>query len=77
MTSLFAAGAAEGEEVVRAAAKACLADLAPVLPETGVREVSAFLRFDVGEANVVSGDSPPVDVTLMAGDVNAVALAVP
>jgi hypothetical protein len=71
---LLDAGTAQGEEVVRTAVQPGARGTVPVLPEPLVDEVPALGRLDVRECDPVARHHRPVDLTLVAGDVDAVAL---
>src|SRR5699024_11017726 len=68
---LFLAGGAQCEVVVGARRDAGGTGPVPVAAEVGVGEAGALGGLEVGEAHAVGADLRPVDLPLVAGDVDA------
>src|SRR4030095_13913315 len=75
MPSLLVTRSAQCEEVVGTWIRAGCTGSRPIRPEPGVGPAATFAGLDVGEPDLVSGDPRPIDLTLMSGDIHAVALA--
>ena len=60
------------DEMIRAARNPRLARLLPVLAEFGVEVIAPVGRLDIGEARSGPRHGAPVDIALVAGDVDAV-----
>lgn len=77
VAGLCAPRCAEREVVGGAAIEPGVAGTAPVRLEPVVDPIATLARLDVGELDPVVGDSCPIDVVLVRGDVDPVPLALP